>query len=582
VSATLFKEVTYSLAKLIEDIELGEIALPNIQRPFVWENTKVRDLFDSMYKGFPVGYLLFWVNTHPGTTRQIGAGQKQNVPRLLIIDGQQRLTSLFAVLKGIPVLRENYKHERIYIAFRPRDKSFAVADAAIRRSPEYIADISQLWSGEVPRNRFVKDFLKRLEVSDHEEDELSEAIDWLYDLRNYPFTVLELSSTVSAEDVADVFVRINSKGTPLNVPDFILTLMSVFWEEGRVALEEFSRASKTTPPTGSSPSPHNPFIQPNPDQMLRVAIGFGFRRARLQNVYSILRGKDLVTGQFSVERREQQFATLASAQARTLSLQNWAEFLKTLVRAGYSNGGMIPAKNSILYSYVFYLIGKHEFNINPFALRNVIARWFFMAYLTGRYSGNPEGQMEQDLARLRDVQTGQDFITSLDQVIATTFTEDYWNISLPNAMITSSGNTPPLFAYHAALNLLDARALFSKIRVSDLLAPGAQAYKSPVERHHLFPVAYLRKLGITGTRNTNQIANFAHLEWFDNIAVSDAPPAEYFPKFAARLSASELAQMYYWHALPTDWENMPYQDFLIERRRLMAQVIRDGFSRLGD
>ncbi len=294
---TLFKEVNYSLAKLIHDIDMGEIGLPEIQRPFVWPNTKVRDLFDSMYKGFPVGYLLFWSNGLGGGHRQIGVNGKQKVPHLLIVDGQQRLTSLFSVLKGLPVLRSDYTQQRIFIAFRPRDQKFEVADAAIRKDPEYIADISQLWSGEVSRNRFVKDFIRQLgatrPLSDDEEDELTESIDRLYDLQNYPFTALELSSSVDEEQVADVFVRINSTGTRLNQADFILTLMSVFWDEGRQQLEQFCREARQ--PSTTTASSFNYFIQPDPDQLLRVSIGLGFRRARLRNVYTILRGKDLET-----------------------------------------------------------------------------------------------------------------------------------------------------------------------------------------------------------------------------------------------------------------------------------------------
>src|SRR5215204_6020263 len=97
---TLFKQVNYSLSKLIQDIETGEIGLPDIQRPFVWSPAKVRDLFDSMYKGFPIGYLLFWSNNNTNGARQIGKDKKQSIPRLLIVDGQQRLTSLYAVLKN--------------------------------------------------------------------------------------------------------------------------------------------------------------------------------------------------------------------------------------------------------------------------------------------------------------------------------------------------------------------------------------------------------------------------------------------------------------------------------------------------
>jgi uncharacterized protein with ParB-like and HNH nuclease domain len=345
MSATLFKEVGYSLSKLVEDIDMGEIGLPDIQRPFVWTPAKVRDLFDSMYKGFPVGYLLFWSNSLADGSRQIGSGGKQKIPRLLIVDGQQRLTSLYAVLKGREVLKEDYSVDRIRIAFRPRDSKFDVSDAAIRRDPEYIVDISQLWSSNMPRNRFVREFIARLRetrnVSDTEEDALNENIDRLYDLQSYPFTALELSASVNEEEVSDVFVRINSKGVTLRQADFILTLMSVFWDEGRSQLEQFSRRSRI--PTDGQSSPFNYFIHPDPDQLLRVSIALAFRRARLEHVYSILRGKDLETGQFSSELRDLQFAELERGQVDVLNLTNWHEFLKTLMRAGFRSSGMITS-----------------------------------------------------------------------------------------------------------------------------------------------------------------------------------------------------------------------------------------------
>ena len=582
MSATLFKEVGYSLLTLIQDIEMGEIGLPDIQRPFVWRNTKVRDLFDSMYKGFPVGYLLFWVNGGGSGHRQIGTDPKQKVPRLLIVDGQQRLTSLYAVLKGVPVVRRNYKKERICIAFSPRDEKFGVADAAVRRDPEFIPDISELWSGRLTRGKFVKEFFARLRehraVDEDEEDRLSEVIDRLYDVQNYPFRVLELSSTVDEESVADVFVRINSKGTPLNQADFILTLMSVFWDEGRAELERFCRAGKQ--PSVKGPSPFNHFIQPEPDQLLRVSVGLGFRRARLQYVYSILRGKDLETEEFSDERRVQQFAVLREAQSYALDIQNWHEFLKALVRAGYRSSEMITSQVGLLYTHALYLIGKRDFKVDHFTLRDVIARWFFMAALTGRYTTSPESAMEQDLARLRDVSDAAGFAALLDGIVEDAFTEDYWNITLPNELATSSARTPSLFAYYAALNLLDARGLFSKIRVHELLDPALRGKKSALERHHLFPKGYLAKLGIKERRETNQIANYALVEWVENIEISAKSPAEYLPKYASRFSAEEMALMCYWHALPEDWETMEYREFLQARRKGIARVIRDGFARL--
>lgn len=582
MKATLFTEVGYPLQLLIQNIEMGEIGLPDIQRPFVWTPAKVRDLFDSMYKGFPVGYLLFWINGQGNGARQIGVNAKQKIPRLLIVDGQQRLTSLYAVLKGKPVTNEDYEPSRISIAFRPRDALFEVTDAAIRRDPEFIHDISQLWVGEVTRNRFVKDFIARLrethDISDDEEDRLSESIDRLYDIQNYPFTALELSPTVTEEQVAEVFVRVNSKGVTLNQADFILTLMSVFWDEGRSDLEKFCRAARQ--PSTSIASPFNHFIEPDPDQLLRVSVGLGFRRARLQHVYSILRGKDLETGQFSDEHRVLQFEVLKQSQAYTLDLQNWHEFLKVLVRAGFRSSAMITSQIALLYCYVMYLIGKRDYSVNPFELRNVGARWFFMTTLTGRYTGSPESVMEEDLARLRNVKDAVGFVETLVRIVQDTLTEDFWNITLPNELATSAARSPSLFAYYAALNLLGAQVLFSEMKVSELLDPSLKAKKSALERHHLFPAGYLKTIGIADNKEINQIANFALVEWSDNINISDVSPAEYFPQYAARFSKEDLERMCYWHALPVGWEKMDYATFLTERRRLMAKVIRDGFGRL--
>lgn len=202
-----------------------------------------------------------------------------------------------------------------------------------------------------------------------------------------------------------------------------------------------------------------------------------------------------------------------------------------------------------------------------------------MTALTARYSSSPETAMESDLARLRAIDSADGFVEVLDNIIAGTFTEDFWNITLPNELATSAARSPSLFAYQAAQHLLDAEVLFSPLKVAELTDPAVKGTKSPVERHHLFARAYLRGMGITDLREVNQIANFAWVEWKDNIDISDKAPSEYVPDFEARFAA-DLTEMYYWHALPDEWTAMPYPSFLKERRRLIAKVIRDGFSRL--
>ena len=297
MSKTVFTQVNYSLASLVNHIELGAIGLPDIQRPFVWKNAKVRDLFDSMYRGYPVGYLLLWQNGM-AYDRTIGTDKKQTTPGLVVVDGQQRLTALYAVVKGVPVVRENYDAEKISIAFNPLEESFEVSDAAIERDKAFIPDISRIWSSSTNIFKIAEDYLRGLkasrEVSNEEVTKIQNAITKLQSLTAFPFTALQLAADVSEEDVSEVFVRINSKGTPLNQADFILTLMSVFWDEGRAELEQFCR--ETRKPSREKESPFNYFIEPDPDQLLRVAVGIAFKRARLKYVYSILRGKDLETG----------------------------------------------------------------------------------------------------------------------------------------------------------------------------------------------------------------------------------------------------------------------------------------------
>jgi hypothetical protein len=384
---------------------------------------------------------------------------------------------------------------------------------------------------------------------------------------------------VDEDQVADIFVRINSKGTPLNQSDFILTLMSVFWDEGRKELEEFCRRTKT-PPAENRPSPFNYYLRLNADQLLRVSVALGFRRAKLEHVYSLLRGKDLQTRQFSVEQREQQFAALREAQAYTLDLQNWHEFFKVLRRAGYPGAPLVSSQMSLLYTYAMWLIGKRNFGVDPYRLREVMARWFFMAALTGRYTGSTESRMEQDLALLRGINTAEAFVKVLEQQIDSVLTRDYWEVTLPNELETAAARNTGQFAYYAALCLLGARVLYSKLKVADLLDPSTKAKKAAVERHHLFPRGYLHRIGIREDRLINQVANYALVEWSDNIAISDQPPMDYVPELEKRFSSDELRQMYASHSLWDGWYQMDYAKFLEERRKRITQVIRKGFQKL--
>lgn len=582
---TCFKKVDYDLSGLLHYIDIGDIGLPDIQRPFVWSNTKVRDLFDSMYRGFPIGYLLFWENAATNGNRHIGIDNKQHtIPSRLIVDGQQRLTSLYAVFRGKKVLDEDYREREIEIAFRPRDGKFEVCDAAIRNDPEWVHNISELWANGKSSYQIVKEFLNQLKskapLSPEEEENIANNLDRLFDLQKYPFTALEIAPTVDEEQVADIFVRINSEGVRLNQADFILTLMSVFWDEGRAELESFCRLARKAPGIDGRPSPFNHFIMPSPDQLLRVAVAFGFGRGRLKSVYQILRGKDLDTGDYSPERRDEQFEVLRKAQAEVLNLTHWHQFFSCLIGAGFRSAEMISSQNSLLYTYAFYLIGKKRFSVPEHQLQRVIARWFFASSLTGRYTSSPESAMDGDLNRLKEVKDADAFIEALEETMAVELTNDFWMVTLPAKLDSSSARSPELFAFIAAQNRLSAPVLFSHKKIQDLLDPSIKGKKKPLERHHLFPRAWLERQGINDLKQINQIANFALLEWPDNIDIKDAPPAEYLEQLKPRFTPDEWAKMHEFHALPPNWENMPYNKFLHERRKLMADIIRRGYETL--
>lgn len=582
MSETVFKQVNYTLDGLIKGIELGQIGLPDIQRPFVWPNTKVRDLFDSMYKGYPVGYLLFWDNEYVPGHRTIGADGKQLSPSMVIVDGQQRLTSLFAVMKGVPVVRSNYNSERIRIAFNPLERLFSVATAATNRDRSYISDISTVWSSDTNLFQVANEFLDNLrearDISNDEERYIQDSVAMLAGLSNFPFTALQLNADITEEDVADVFVRINSQGKTLNQADFILTLMSVFWDEGRADLESFCRSAKV--PSPNSPSPYNHLIEPSPAQILRVGIGLAFRRARLRHVYSILRGKDLATSETSEERREEQFEALKEAQDKVLDLTNWHDFIQCIRQAGYREGRMINSSNALLYSYVFYLIGKTEFDIADSELRTAIAQWFFMSAITGRYAGSFESTAESDLAMLRGAADGDEFTRRLKRACDVALPHDFWEVTLPNELAASSARSPSLFAYEAALVLLNAPALFSKFKVAEMIDPTLRTNRSLIERHHLFPRGHLVRNGISQTSMVNQIANYSYVEWPDNAKISDQAPADYLPEMQKRFSEPELQRMYRFHALPEGWERMDYWEFLEHRRERIAEIIREGYESL--
>ena len=590
----LFKPVPWSVQNLVAAVESGALRLPDIQRPFVWEKVKVRDLVDSIYRGYPVGELMFWNLPGDDDARAIGVGEKTQAAKAKIVDGQQRLTSLYAVMTGEPVVDDEYRREPIRIAFNPSGERFEVQSAALKKSPEWVADISAVFQSPLKaRKAFIGRYAETHEISEETEERLEEVFARLHGLKDYSFTVIELQSGIERERVADVFVRINSEGVNLTQADFILTWLSVFWDEGREELERFSRHSRLTPDAASERegeqiawTPKNHYIAPEPGRMLRVVVAVGQNRGRLRNAYNALRGRDPRTGEINTSQRDRELELLKSAQREALSRINWDDFLHVLGRAGFRSRKMITSNNTVLYTYALWLIGLTRYKVDRATLRDLMARWFFMSQTTGRYTNSPETRIEEDLSRFSGHSSDSPaaFTNEVERVIATFMTDDFWSIRLPDDFITSSTAASPAYqAYLAALNILDADLFALNGKVRDWMDPSTAAIKD-VEGHHLFPRAYLRRLDITEIKRINQVANIAPTDWATNNLISDRPPSEYWPELVKQrqLEGGVLQHQMYWHALPEIWESLPYEEFLDLRRHQMALVVRDGFRRLSD
>ena len=513
--APIFEHGQRTIASLISDIEEQAIALPDLQRPFVWSDTKVRDLLDSLFLGFPVGTLVLWHTSDGREARPIGEDSNTIKSTALVIDGQQRLTSLYAVLRGSEVVNKDGTKRHISIAFRPRDGRLEVADAAIRKDPEFLPNIVELW-GPRSKTQIKKDLLKMLrekgrDIDDTYEDAVDENLDRARAISDYTFPVVAIRKTASAaevsdEDVAEVFVRINSQGTRLGQVDFVLTLLSVYHGELRDRIEQ--RAAALTA---------DPIAALDTRQLLRATCGVAFGRARMRAIYRYLRGMDPVSGDTSIADRQARLNKLDVAADECIHSTTWQDFTLRVVAAGFVDQTLIASTNAIVNAFTFYVLGQRH-NVRKPVLDECISRWVFATLLSARYSGASETTFEEDLGRIRDLEPadGPSFVRTLDDALSETITGDYWSHTLVAALQTQRRRAPAPLAFRAAQIVLGARGLFSDQLLQNLLAPPAKGKRSASEAHHLFPVAWLARVGITDRKIANQAANYADLGYYEN------------------------------------------------------------------
>ena len=583
----LFTNIPSKVKNLVGDVRIGKIGLPDLQRPFVWKDNKVRDLFDSMLRGYPIGYVMLWESPFDYEEKKTSIGGNKKIyeePKELVIDGQQRLTALVAAMYGVKVRDKSYGEREIKIGYNPLTREFAVWTNAIDRDQEWVTKISDAFLAKENNSfaKFRRDYINGLndvrnkkgepELTDKELDLIEDNLNALLGLEDFSVPTLEISQNADEQDVADIFVRVNSGGQNLNENNFIQTLIAVYEKDVHDKITKFCQDSRI-PKDGTS---YNQIMEIDPQHLVRMAVGVGFRRARLKYAYMLLRGKNLETGKYSDETRTQNLNIFKAALEDVMNLNNWHSFLNCVASAGYVSDKIIASSNAVVFSYVLYLIGKLEYRVASLQLNKIISKWFFMSAITYFYTGSTESEVERQFADLRNVNTAEEFVAYLEKNIASRFTDDYFNLTLPNELNTSSAISPAWYGYIASQIVLNTPLLFSTSGVAKYLLPGVNGTKNAIDKHHIFPKNYLTQLGYTTDRDRNQVANFTYLDYVTNIDISDDAPATYIDRYKNKLGDSYKTHCEN-HCLPNDFEKMDYMEFLDERRRLMAQLIKKAF-----
>lgn len=586
----LFDNIPSKVEDLLSDVKNGRIGLPDLQRPFVWKDNKVRELLDSMMKGYPIGYIMLWASPEDyENTGYIGKNDKiYKQPDDLVIDGQQRLTALLAAMYGVTIKDKDYKERKIRISFNPLTREFDVWTPAFERNPEWISEISSVFMADQEHNisKLRKAYIRKVnegrvkngesELTDDEEDIVEQNINDLLNLNIYSLPTLKINSKADEEDVADIFVRVNSGGQNLTEKNFIETLIAVYDNAVHDKINKFCAESRI-PANGTS---FNQILQVDPSHLIRMAVGVGFRRARLRYAYMLLRGKDLKTGEITQDVRQDNLRIFKEALDEVTNLNNWHAFMNIFASAGYLKGNLVASSNAVVFSYVLYLIGKYDYKVPSLKLQKIICKWIFMSTITGFYTGSTESEVEKQFADLRDVSNADEFVAYLNAVIANKFTDDYFEYSLPAELNSSSATSPAWYGYIAAINVLGTPMLFSTAPLSQYFVLGTSGDKNSVDKHHIFPKHYLEKIGYSNDRDRNQIANFTYLDYATNIDISDNPPIEYVGRYREKLGEEGYKLACAQNALPENFEQLSYPEFSNKRRLLMAQIVKKAYNEL--
>ena len=577
-------------------VNSGEIAIPEIQRPFVWDSSKVRDLIDSLYQGYPIGYVIAWRN--PNVRLKDGSlseGKK------ILIDGQQRVTALTAAILGQYVVNKTYQRVKIKIAFHPINERFEVQNPAIIKDKTWLPDISQAINGDL------------FEIADHyfelnpdvDKKQVRNAFSNLMNVPKKQIGIIELDADLDIETVTEIFIRINSKGVVLSQADFAMSKIASNTEyngnELRKAIDYFCHLAiapefykhivENDTEFASSAffqkmqwlkTENEDLYDPDYNDLIRVAFTTQFNRGRLSDLVSLLSGRNFETRTYEDIIAEASFENLKIGVNNFINETNFKRFLMIIKSAGFISPKLIRSQNAINFAYIVYLKLK-ELGVNSVSIESYVRRWFVYSILTGRYSGSPESAFDFDIKQISQKPFGE----YLKEKEEGELSEAFWNASLPQSLDTSVASSPYFHVFLASQVKANDRGFLSKdVLVSDLISLRGDI-------HHLFPKDYLKKNGLD-RRQYNQIANYVFMQSEINIKVGNKPPNEYFEVVKAQMllgnqqvsglsNEQQLLDNLKMNCVPKEIQQMSiddFNDFLTLRRKLMATKIKEYYHSL--
>lgn len=590
-----------SIQTLLSWIRSGEIAIPEIQRPFVWDSTKVRDLIDSLYAGFPVGYIIVWKN--PDVRLKDGtfsSGQK------ILIDGQQRITALQAAIVGESVIGSDYRKKRIKIAFNPLEQRFEVANPAIEKDNAWISDIAPLYQPGFDSFNFVIDYCIKNQLDNSKRSAVNDVLTKLQQIQNNSIGVIELSHQLDIAQVTEIFIRINSKGVVLSQADFAMSKISSDDRYGGNQIrktmdyfchlmqkpEDFEAIRQNDSEFAASEdfskikwiiNEHEDIYVPDYTDVLRVAFTFKFLRGRIADLVSLLSGRDFNSRDYQEAIAEDSFAKLKEGVLEFVRKTNFQRYLMIVKSTGIISPAMIRSQNVLNFGYALYLLLRAK-GEDPAIIEKVVRRWIVLTILTGRYSGSPESNFDYDIKRF---QTNNP-MGFLEHTEAGELSDAFWNNILVTKLNTSVASSPMFHVFlMAQVKMKDCGFLSEQIDVKSLIEQRGDI-------HHIFPKKYLQKCGIKERGLYNQIANYVYTQSEINVKIKDQAPKDYMAQVKeqctggnavyggidslAKLEANMTA-----NCIPQEIFGMDYtrfEEFLEKRRHLMAQKIRRYYELL--